>query len=42
MEEKFCVCMGCGYEWESKNPVTCPMCGSGDFHINEEGGENDE
>jgi len=28
--------MNCGHEWEEENPVMCPKCGSGDFHINKE------
>lgn len=30
------VCMNCGYEWEANNPDWCPMCGSGDFAVEEE------
>lgn len=39
-EEKICVCMNCGYEWEAEYVLCCPKCACGDIAIEEE--EEDE
>lgn len=46
IEKKYhCVCMGCGYEWESgtKDELCdmCPKCVTGDIHYDINGGSND-
>jgi hypothetical protein len=40
-----CVCMGCGYEWDTDKPddmkTCCPRCKVGDIHYDIDGGNND-